>query len=109
MLAGATRTLQSVRLLMLELSIVPYNRGQVQVFEMHALMDRLGFAMYDVLELHYLKSRAGARDMLIQLDVLFLRKTDELWSEKETGFAPPAGWATGETAALLSGKRVKRG
>ena len=95
-LAGAHRTLQHVRVAMLELSIVPFYRGESMFFDMLSLMDRLGFAMYDLPELHYLQAREDdgmrRRDMLIQVDGLFVRKTDPLWSERETGFAAPVLW-----------------
>ena len=96
-LAGATRTLQSVRIILLELSIVPYNSGEPQFFEMHSLLDRLGYAMYDLVEMHYVQpggqtTGAQRRDMLIQIDALFVRKSDALWSERETGFTPPRAW-----------------
>lgn len=50
---------------------------------------RLGFHLYDLLELHY-QTNTG---MLIQVDLLFVHETSPLWHPTTTGFPKPT-WHT---------------
>ena len=82
-LAGASKTLASVQVLLLELAVVQYNLGAPIFFEVHAAAERLGFRAFDVSELHY------TNGILIQIDIMFVRKTSRLWDRGTTGYEPP--------------------
>ena len=82
-LAGASKTLASVQVLLLELAVVQYNLGAPIFFEVHAAAERLGFRAFDVSELHYTNA------ILIQIDIMFVRKTSRLWDRATTGYEPP--------------------
>ena len=68
-LKGATRTLASVDVLLLETSVLPYNRGSPLTADIMAFLGAQGFAVLDMLELHH----AGPQNVLIQIDFAFAR------------------------------------
>ena len=70
--------------ILLELSILDYNHGAPRAFDMHSILEALGFRLYDILGLHY-----NSRGLLLQVDVLFLRKNHRFWTKKVTGLAEP--------------------
>ena len=76
-LQGARRVLQSVEVLLLELSVGNYNPGGPLWLDVHTFVDTLGFRAWDVAELH-----RGAAGALLQLDVVFVRKGHWLWSRR---------------------------
>ena len=72
-LKGATETLASVEVILLETSIVPWNLGAPLMVEVLAALDCLGFRVLDVLD----TARKGGQ--AIQTDVLFVKKGSALF------------------------------
>ena len=96
-LAGAKQTLQSVEMIELELSVQPYNKGAPLWFEVHMILERLGYQLYDIPEVHYSRiwrnlEQQGLSGHLSQVDVIFVRKDSSLWSRSVTRFEPPEKW-----------------
>jgi len=69
----------------MEAPVMEYNMGSPSFLEVYAQMDRWGFAMFDIWELH--RDRHG---VMLQFDVLFVRMTSKLWSKDCTNFHTPA-------------------
>jgi len=72
-LKGATAALAVASFALLEVSLVPYNRGSPLLAEVVAWMDAHGYRVHDVFDL----TRRGD-GVLIQLDLLFVRKGSAL-------------------------------
>mmetsp|Transcript_25697 Transcript_25697/g.43052 ORF Transcript_25697/g.43052 Transcript_25697/m.43052 type:complete len:240 (+) Transcript_25697:358-1077(+) len=67
-LKGADRTLSLTKLILLELSIIEFNKGAPRAAEVVAFLAARGFAPYDITELHYLPN-----GQLFQFDMIFAR------------------------------------
>jgi FkbM family methyltransferase len=67
-LAGAAETLRSVGALIVEVSLVDYNKGGPLAAQVIAAIDRLGFTCADLCEVH-----RSPHDFVLQLDLLFVR------------------------------------
>jgi FkbM family methyltransferase len=67
-LAGAGETLRDVSALVIELSLIDYNKNAPLIAEVMAAVDRLGFKCADLCEVH----RTGG-NFVLQLDLLFVR------------------------------------
>lgn len=72
MLKGAPAVLSRADVVLLETSVLPYNRGAPQTAEVVTFMHCLGFMVLDVTETHYVGST------LFQIDFAFVRKTSPL-------------------------------
>ena len=68
-LRGASRLLENVEAILMEIAVVQYNAGAPLVAEVLAEMRRLGFVLHDILD----EARAPGDDLLRQFDGLFLR------------------------------------
>lgn len=68
-LKGAAAALASASCVLLEVSLVPYNRGSPLLAEVVAWMDEHGYRVHDVFDL-----TRRADGVLIQVDLLFVRK-----------------------------------
>jgi len=75
-LKGATATLRDIEVLVVELSVVEYNKGAPLFADMIAALKDLGFLMFDVYPLA--RSQTGA---LLQVDGIFLRRDSSLWAK----------------------------
>lgn len=73
-LRGATATLPGVQVLFLELSLQPVNQGAPLFAAVVQELDRLGFAVFDLLPQP--RQPAG---LLVQTDAIFVRKTAPFW------------------------------
>lgn len=73
-LMGARKTLKSVHVLTLEVSILPYNDGAPLAMEVIGFLDGLGFHIFDITELHVMS--AG---ILFQMDMTFIHKNSCVW------------------------------
>ena len=73
-LRGATQTLQFTDAIVLELSLLEYNRGAPLMAEVLAEVNALGFSMYDICGQH----RRGHGRALLQLDAVFVRESSPL-------------------------------
>lgn len=73
-LRGAQSTLEQTEVLVLELSLLEYNRGAPLLAQVIAEVTALGYAMYDICGLH----RRGARNVLLQVDAVFVRESSTL-------------------------------
>lgn len=76
-LQGGRRMLAAVDVIVLELSVGEYNLGGPAWFEVHQGVDQLGFRAWDVSEQH-----RGAHGVLLQLDVIFVKKGHALWAKR---------------------------
>jgi FkbM family methyltransferase len=72
-LKGATRALESAELVLLETSVLQYNKGSPLVIEVLTFMGTLGFEVFDLVETHQ------SHGQLIQLDFTFVRKSSALF------------------------------
>ena len=79
-LRGGTKALEAAEIVVLEMSIIPINRGAPDFKEVYAFMDSHGFSITDIASF----IRRPMDDALVQMDVIFARKTSALF--KETGF-----------------------
>jgi FkbM family methyltransferase len=77
-LRGATKTLRNVEVILLEVSLLPYNVNAPLFAEAVAFMLDIGFAVYDVCWLHRRQSDEAA----FQADVIFVRNDSALRSER---------------------------
>eukprot|EP00465_Bigelowiella_longifila_P003509 CAMPEP_0185281196 /NCGR_PEP_ID=MMETSP1359-20130426/66583_1 /TAXON_ID=552665 /ORGANISM="Bigelowiella longifila, Strain CCMP242" /LENGTH=253 /DNA_ID=CAMNT_0027876603 /DNA_START=528 /DNA_END=1289 /DNA_ORIENTATION=- len=70
-LRGATKTLKSVSLVTLELSLIDYNQGGACYFEVDDFLRSQGFSMYDIVETKYspLYNTTGAG----QIDAIWIK------------------------------------
>jgi FkbM family methyltransferase len=71
-LAGATETLQRTDAVLLEASLVEYNKGAPRIGEVIAHMAKLGFILFDICDLR----RIGS--VLAQTDLIFIRQGSAL-------------------------------
>jgi FkbM family methyltransferase len=69
---GGVDIVRSCKAIIIELSLVEYNKGAPQLLEMMNLMDNLGFKVYDIINLHYNNSNFS----LDQCDMIFVPKTN---------------------------------
>jgi FkbM family methyltransferase len=67
-LAGAAETLRGAAALIVEVSLVDYNKGGPLAAEVIGAIDRLGFKCADLCEVH-----RSAHEFVLQLDLLFVR------------------------------------
>lgn len=68
-LKGSRNTLKHVDFVVMETSIVPWNKGSPLLPEVVLFMDKIGFQIFDMIEVH----RFGG-GILIQLDFVFTKK-----------------------------------
>jgi FkbM family methyltransferase len=73
-LRGAARTLAGIEVLVIELSLLEYNKGAPLIGEVMAWLEARGFALFDMFAVS--RTHAGA---LLQVDGIFLRGTSRLW------------------------------
>lgn len=74
-LQGGNRLVQKTDVLLLECSFAcEYNKGAPKFADYITYLDSIGFSVFDITELH------RANNVLIQVDILFLRKTSSMWS-----------------------------
>ena len=74
-LKGAARALEATEMLLLEVSVLPYNRGSPLVTDVLAAVGALGFDVLDLTEVH----GAGPKNQLVQLDFSFVRRDSPLF------------------------------
>jgi len=77
-LAGASKTLQNTEVILLEISLLPYNIGSPLFSEVVAFLDERRFLVYDFCWLHRRQSDQAA----FQVDVIFAREDSPLRIEK---------------------------
>jgi len=85
---GATQTLRSVEVILLEVSTLPYNVGAPLFSDVVAFMAERKFLVYDICHLHCRDSDQA----VFQMDVLFVHKDSALRSEKPFFRLPRASW-----------------
>jgi FkbM family methyltransferase len=88
-LKGAVETLKTVEVILMEAPVVEYNMGSPSFLDLHAHMDRIGFALFDIWELH--RDKDG---VMLQFDVVWVRMTSKLWSTECTHFKRPSYFDT---------------
>lgn len=67
---GGIKTVLSSKVVILEISLIEYNRDAPQVLEMITFMDQLGFKLYDIIDFHYHLMNSS----LFQFDAMFVHK-----------------------------------
>lgn len=96
-LQGARRTLQTVEVIQTENAVMNYNEGAPSLLKLTAMIENMGFALYDAFEL--VRVRSG---ILIQFDSLWVRKTSSLWYKNCTGYPTPKRFLTDKEDKKLS-------
>jgi FkbM family methyltransferase len=75
---GASKILQSIDAVLLEVAIIEINEGAPLLHDVTAFMKQLGFLAYEILEIH----RRPLDLALNQVDILFLREDSPLLADK---------------------------
>lgn len=70
---GGERVVCNAEIVVLEIKILEYNEHAPLIYETMTLMDRLGYQMIDIVELHYLQ-----QNELFEVDLLFAKKNSSL-------------------------------
>ena len=83
-LKGATRTLDDVEVVLLEVSTLPYNVGGPLFHEVVEFMSNRGFLVYDICSLF----RRQSDEAVFQADLLFVRKNSRLRSDSKFFLVP---------------------
>ena len=83
-LLGAFKTLEHVEVLFTEAPIANYNENAPGYFKLMHTIHHLGFDMFDITDLSY----DNAQDLLLQFDIIWVKRTSSLWGEKCTGYPP---------------------
>jgi FkbM family methyltransferase len=73
-LRGSERALQSTEVIVLELSLLEYNRGAPLLAQVLAEMSALGYVIYDICGQH----RRRISHALLQMDAIFVRESSAL-------------------------------
>ena len=81
-LKGAVKTLKHVEVIAVEAAIMNYNVGGASFFDLHQQLETLGFALFDITDM------MRRKDIAVQADLVFVRKTSRLWRKQCTGFPP---------------------
>ncbi len=82
-LTGSKETLKTVDVIATEASIQNYNIGGTDFYALHSVMNELGYAVMDIIDMN----RHGQKDaFLIQIDILWVKKSSRLWSKECTGY-----------------------
>eukprot|EP00611_Tribonema_gayanum_P001873 TRINITY_DN1138_c0_g1_i1.p1 TRINITY_DN1138_c0_g1~~TRINITY_DN1138_c0_g1_i1.p1 ORF type:complete len:147 (-),score=42.30 TRINITY_DN1138_c0_g1_i1:405-845(-) len=103
-LKGATRTLKRTQFLLLEASIVQYNKGAPLAAEIIAALDTYGFQVADFVEMHYYDNIA------FQVDILFVRRSsNRVAIIDETGAHIPAADAVAASSSPSSSSDIQSG
>eukprot|EP01038_Epipyxis_sp_PR26KG_P007757 gene7757-10540_t len=87
-LKGATKTLHYVDVIITEVPFMNYNEGSPSFLKLYSYLDKVGFAPYDLIDI----LRHPIRNVLIQCDVLWVRKSSFLWNKECTGYPPPTSF-----------------
>ncbi len=74
-LRGGETLIKQTEVVLLECSFAcEYNKGAPNFVQYVAYLDSIGFSVFDITELH------RANNVLVQIDILFLRKSSTMWS-----------------------------
>jgi hypothetical protein len=73
-LRGASHTLRHTEVMVLELSLLEYNRGAPLMAEVLAEVNAMGYAIYDICGQH----RRDESRVLLQMDAIFVRESSPL-------------------------------
>ncbi|MDA9521547.1 hypothetical protein XI06_14610 [Bradyrhizobium sp. CCBAU 11434] len=77
-LRGATKLLDKIDAILLEVALIEINQGAPLLHDVLPFMHNIGFVTYDVMEIH----RRPLDRAMNQIDILFLRPTSSLLSDK---------------------------
>ena len=83
-LLGAFKTLEHVEVLFTEAPIANYNENAPGYFKLMHTIHHFGFDMFDITDLSY----DHKEDTLLQFDIIWVKRTSSLWSQKCTGYPP---------------------
>lgn len=84
-LQGATKALTTIEVIITEAAVMEYNDFGNSFIEMYVTLDKLGYAMFDVVEV----LRDSHNNVAIQFDVLWVRMDSPLWKHECTGYPTP--------------------
>ena len=76
-LKGGIATLLDVEFVLVEISVVEYNKGSPLFADVIQFMKTLGFIFFDTVEDHRVSRKGSPYKYLCQLDVLFVRETSD--------------------------------
>lgn len=81
-LEGAPHCLEGADMVLLEVSLWPYNAGSPLAAEVLGWMDAHGFRTFEIFDI----SRRASDGIVVQIDILFLRKNHPLLQDVQTQF-----------------------
>ncbi|KAG2422778.1 hypothetical protein HXX76_015798 [Chlamydomonas incerta] len=84
-LLGARHTLETVDVVLTEAPIMNYNQGSPPFTVLTSVLNHLGFEIFDIADMA--RSEKG---LLMQMDVLWVRRTSALWGPGCTGYPVPS-------------------
>ena len=67
-----------------------YNQNSPGLFRLMHVMNHFGFDMFDITDLAY---DIGNTEMLLQFDIIWVKRTSPIWNQKCTGY-PQRGNST---------------
>ena len=82
---GGWRFLAKTQVLFTEASLMEYNTGSPGMLDLHTLLWRRGFELYDVIEV----IRDKKSGIAFQVDLMWVRRSSSLWAQSCTGFPIP--------------------
>lgn len=91
-LRGASNTLKEVEVIQAEIHLVNYNQGAPPFLELYTLLNREGFALYDIGEIQRFDishSEGVVSNKIHAMDVVFVKKSSSLWEESCTLYPRP--------------------
>jgi len=84
-LEGASKALETLEVIITEAAVMEYNDFGNSFLEMYVRLDKLGYAMFDVVDV----LRDLHNNVAIQFDVLWVRMDSDLWRMECSGYPTP--------------------
>lgn len=82
-LQGSVKTLETIEIIISEAGLMNYNDGAPTFFELFQTLDKLGYAMIDIVDI----KKESTSGFVNQFDVFWLKKSSNLWTC--TGYPKP--------------------
>ena len=98
---GAIETIRTVDVLVTEVPVMNYNQGAPSFLQVFNALDDLGFAFYDIVD----TIRSANDNILLQFDVMWVKKNSTLWAKECTSFPVPAYFSEFHPRHELRNKR----
>jgi len=93
---GAIETIKSVEVLLTEVDVMNYNQGSPPFLQIYLLLNSLGFGFYHIAD----ESRDDKFHVVKQMDIIWVKKSSNLWRKECTGYPEPASFSNGALDSL---------